>query len=677
MSAVVAELGLRIDTDWMTPAFVSFRPLTWPPARDWPVSVDRDGKVVSRWGDPVWDLSPLAGTIFKLNFGDGVNHRGQVDALDPANAYLLRLVITWRMWGQRAVRSCASLQVSFTLIRALVSLCSRNGILASELMRFPKVFEQLPDVLPSSRFAKMITELHRLHDARHILGFSLVDLEGLKRLARATPDHEVVQTPYIPPRIWTYQLGRLRECVDDFLSNKAQFEACFRLCLDAYVVNYGSLQAAVERGKDSTRGPFTKNSRTRAGCVYLGPIGQTLDRFGLRPLFDKWLNAREQTLSVGALSSYLSLVNFVSLAYIANFTLQRKEEAASLRTSCLNWEDDEKLGRVPILCGETTKTDSDSDARWVASPSVEAAIQAASAIAHLRMICDSVNPQVAPTDEYIKDPYLSSVPSEPWASGQLTIYHVRRELDSMAEFTTHNPAFFDADQLRITSEDLKVALQLTPNLPAAKFAVGLPWPLAWHQYRRTSAVNMFASGLISDSSMQQQMKHSSRLMPLYYGRGYTRLHLNEKVETTVVAAMYEMMAAQLKTAISDRFVSPHSPDKKQAMAVNILSAKDAKTLTAWARSGKVTFRENRLGGCMKAGACAYGGIESVVRCAGGEDVKACSDVLFDREKASQVQIDLRRTTEEMARLSKDSPRYAALHAEQLAMGNYLNAIKTI
>jgi hypothetical protein len=98
------------------------------------------------------------------------------------------------------------------------------------------------------------------------------------------------------------------------------------------------------------------------------------------------------------LSTYLNGVVSASLLYVANFTLQRKEEVASLRASCLIWEDDSKLGRIPIICGETTKTDHDSDARWVASPSIEAAIKALTAIANLRMVCDRQNPLIAATE---------------------------------------------------------------------------------------------------------------------------------------------------------------------------------------------------------------------------------------------------------------------------------------
>jgi hypothetical protein len=675
MSLVVAELGLGIRASWVTSNSPCFRPTTWPPARDWPVSVDRDGSVLSRWGEPVWDLSPIAGTAMKLNFGDGIGYIGV--SIDSANADILRQMVTYRMFGPRSAKSAKALQGFFSIVRPIVAVCSRNGILATDLMRYPKVLDQIPSILPASRYRVALGELHRIFDARDSLGFIFVDSAGIRRLAEGTPKHQTIQTPYIPPRIWSYQVTRLRECLNDFTLHRESLRALFALCTEGYIKNYGSLAGSLSKNKDPNKTPFRQATDERPGCVYFGPFIAALDRLGLTQLFLKWLAMDRETLTVRQFSSYLSLVTVAGLAYIANFTLQRKEEVAALRCSCLIWEQDEKLGRVPIICGETTKTDPDSDARWVASPSIEIAVEVLSEIARLRMQFDSANKIIAPSKEDQMDPYLFSAPNEPWGSGRPTAYHIRSESNSLGETLRDYPGLLDHEQILITSDDLKIAQQLTPNLPSDKFAVGLPWPFAWHQYRRTGAVNMFASGLISDSSMQQLLKHSTRLMPLYYGRGYTKLRLNENLEMAIVAAMYESLANQLILAMTDRFVSPNLDAKQESKAVNIITTKDVKKLVIWAKSGKVSFREHRLGACMRVGFCGYGGIESVSRCTGGDGDKPCPDVRYDREKEPLIRVDLQRMSEEIALLPKESPRYGALLAEKRGMENYLDAILKI
>lgn len=186
---------------------------------------------------------------------------------------------------------------------------------------------------------------------------------------------------------------------------------------------------------------------------------------------------------------------------------------------------------------------------------------------------------------------------------------------------------------------------------------------------------MFASGLLSDSSMQFQMKHASRLMPLYYGRGYSKLHLNEEAESVVITAMYEATAHKLHSAMSSRFVSPHGEERKQSIVVNLVGEKDAKALAAAARRGHTVFREIRLGACTKRGTCEYGGVESIARCAGGDGAAPCADALYDRTMAPGVAKELERLDRELERFPAASPRQKALLAERRGLENFLNVVR--
>lgn len=678
MTVALEQFRLR-SSDWATSSHRSYRPPSWPPPADWINFESCDGAVLSRWRDHIWDLSALAGYPLKLNFGDGPDP-GRSAPLDPANANLLRLMIGWRLWGPRAVRAAGTALGTFCRLRSIFELCSREGILASDLMRFPKVLEKVPAILPTSGYEATIAELHRFWDARDAIGFVLVDQEGIKRLAAMQPVHYTVQTAYIPPRIWTYQLKRLNECLSDFLRHRQQVEDCFNFCVDAYANNAGSLHAAMASTLAINQRPFSPeciSGRTEAGhdVQAIGPFYETAERFGIASLLDRWVVSGKR-VGIRQLSGYLTLAQYAGLAYIVNFTLQRVNEAASLRTDCLLWENDPKLGKVPIICGETTKTDPDSDARWPTSPSVETAITVMTSIARMRMRCAAAHPGVHPTEEYQTNPYLLDRAFEPWAGGQTTPYTTRRYPMSYGSLISDFPFLFDREQLRITEDDLQIALMLTPNLSAANgFAVGEVWPFTWHQLRRTGAVNMFASGLLSDSSIQFLLKHSSRLMPLYYGRGYTKLHVNEEVESVVIAAMYETMAQSILSAMSDRFVSPHSDDTKNEVIVNLIAEKDAKDLAKAARRGEVFFREIRLGACTTRGNCTYGGIESIARCAGGDGFKPCKDVIYDRCKAPAVERQLQQLDQELARLGQDSPRLQALLAERKGLENFLNVVQ--
>ena len=392
---------------------------------------------------------------------------------------------------------------------------------------------------------------------------------------------------------------------------------------------------------------------------------------------ERWIGVPSSRLEVRNFSAYLSLVQSAGLAYVANFTLQRVNEVASLRADCLIWKVDDKLGRVPIICGETTKTDPDSDARWPTSPSVEIAVKAMEAIARLRVRCAAADQAVRPSSADISNPILVGSSFEPWSGNQSKSYSIRRHTDSYQSICKRFDRLFDEEQLRITEEDLRIARTLTPNLSEENgFSVGQIWPLAWHQLRRTAAVNMFASNLLSDSSLQFQMKHCSRLMPLYYGRGYGKLQLNEDVERLIVEAMYETLAHKIQAAVGDRFVSPLGPQRKETILINMVGIEDAKQLASASRRGQVHFREMRIGICTHRGTCSYGGIESVSRCTGGDNHAPCADALYDREKAAEIERELVKIDQDLKAVPAGSPRHAALCAERQGMENYLNVVRT-
>lgn len=678
MTSPLELFGLRRNTDWLTPDSRSFRPPSWPPPRDWVVSEDRNGKILSRWGHPIWDISPWAGNSMILDFGDGPDNR-QSKPLDPGNADLLRLITTWRMWGVKACHSANGLKAVFLAIRRVIYLCSENKILASDLMRFPKVFEQLPNIIPSSEYSITILELHRLWDAREHINFFILDPNALKRLAAGIPRPENEQTAYIPPRIWTYQVERLKACLDDYHAKKQAVQDCFHFCVDAYAQNHGSLEASLlklARHRLPFWTPTHPGKGSQSGCRYHGRFRLTAERYGIADLIERWIDVPSIGMEVRNLSAYMSLVQYAGLAYITNFTLQRINEASSLRADCLQWELDEKLGRIPIICGETTKTDPDSDARWPTSPSVEAAVEAMGSIASMRMRCAIANPTVSPTDVDMENPYIFGPTSEPWIGNLSQPYSVRIHTGSYQSVYKRYPRLFDENMLKITEEDLRIARMFTPNLSEARgFAIGRTWPLAWHQLRRTGAVNMFSSSLLSDSSMQFLMKHASRLMPLYYGRGYTKLLLNEEAESVIVKAMYEAMGNKLRVAVEDRFVSPLGTERKEIILINLVGDKDAKTLATAGRRGTIHFREMRVGACAHRGTCPYGGVESISRCTGGDGNDPCADALYDRDKAPGIEKELSLIDQELAITAIDSPRHKALLAERKGLENYLNVVR--
>lgn len=673
--------GLGVDLPHVTPSSVTFRPPSWPPEKGWVWVEDRDGKPVSRFGDPIIDLTPWVGKATTFAFGDGPKKRANSVVLDLANADLLRILFAWRGWGPGAVRAPdhKSLLWFAGNMRTILVVCSQNGILASALSRYPAVIDQVAKRLPKSEYNKIIAELDRLRDYRDLLGFELLDQAGIARLKILQPHHNVEQTEYIPPRIWTYIVTRVAECTRDYNEHREAIEACFAYCVEAYESN-GVLQFRNKTGR-SDRSPFGKvpKDRTgkRSGITYLGPFADTAQRFGIKDLLEKWAGSCEGGRSISAFSNYFQLIQHASMIDLVAFTLMRIEEAASVRWDCLVWHDDPIFGRIPLIQGETTKTDPDDAGLWITSPSITPTIEALQSIAKMRLTSarqwrDGDNPR------------LINGAMEPWGTGKISRdLNLRPHVRALAENVKKHPLLFDPRQITLTKEDLKIARSVCPTLNREQFQVGKPWHLAWHQFRRTGGVNMFASGDISDSSVQLQMKHLTRSQPLYYGRGNTALHLNNTVRALLVNAFYEGMGRDLQAMRTDRFVSPYGEEHKARMfapandgkPVNLLSEADAHHFEKVFREHRIGGRLTVLGGCMKNGPCDGDCVTSVGGCAGVDGEKPCANVLFDRTRAPANQKRLEAIRMQLSQTPPDTPRYRFLLQEQRGLENYFVYIK--
>lgn len=676
-------LSLKIDAPWISPSASNFRPPSWPPPPDWTPIIDRNGKPVCKYADSIWSLRCWSSGPRTLNFGDGV-HKSRTSRIDPANADLLRLMIVWRIWGPRGARTVGSIRNFYDPLRTVVSLCSEEGILASDLMRFPAVVDKISTRITPSRFAFAITAFHDIYDARDALGFTILDRSAISRLAKNGTTHKTIQTPYVPPRIWTYQVNRLRAFLDDFTNHKEQIESCFSFVCDSYAHNYGSLEAAFSEKNLGVNCPFQDPNITgitgrKSGKAIHGPFALTEDHFGLSELFDRWLgkDCGGRKLGVVRLSRYLTLTSLVGLKYILNFSLMRIQEAWGLRSDCLIVESDEKLGDIYLIRGETTKTDTDSDARWPTSPSVQHAVNAMTTVSRLRMRCAQQNPLLDLSADEVSNPYLLGPAHEPWSNdggrGKANKQH-RQSYHSYSIYINKFPHLLDKDELVIKEEDLKIARLISPDLDDERFSVGKVWPLAFHQLRRTGAVNMLSSGLVSEPSLQHLLKHVERAMTMYYGHNYAKLNLDPETRTIYIRTMYEALSRVLVQLQNPRFISPHGESRKESLLA-FISESDANQLENAGRKGEVSARRIRLGFCMKRKQCTYGGVESVAHCGGGISEKPCADVLYDRDVVDKVDRYKSNISQQIKSLPSTSPRRRALLAEERSLDNYYATIK--
>lgn len=669
--------GLQIDWPMAVPSAPNFRPPSWPPPDDFPVCVDAFGSVKARYGDATWDLSPWAGAPCAVTIG---GTRKNAKPLSPENAALLRQIAAWWLWGPAGVRRASTLMARVHTIKPLFVVCTEAGIAADTLSRFPAVIAEVARRLHPSAPETCLALLHRLWVARDQIGFELLNEHGLTTLAQHLPNRQAPeQTAYIPPRIWTYQVLRLRACLDDYMIHRDRIEACYRFCIGEYAHNAGGALALAFSKKGAHWRPFAYDSQKsggptgrRTGRRFHGAFRDTAKRFGIDSLLDRWINGRNL---VQDLSLYLSMISLTGVAYCLNFSLMRRDEAAQLRSDCMRVERDELGVDIHLLGGVTTKTIEDDAAWWIVSPSTTVAIEAMRHVARLRLEAARHDPGRKLTSTQLDNPLLLSAAAEPWCG--VTGGDPRIGLRTYLRFIDQYPKLLDVEHLRITQEDLAIANQMTFGLNTEEFSVGKTWPLAWHQLRRTGAVNMLASGLVSESSLQYQLKHLSRGMTRYYGQNWFKLkaRLNNEAAGVFLEEKFRTLAQEFASlSRNSDLISPHG-EKRRDQLLRPISEKDSIALEKAAKAGKISFRRTIFGGCVRPTPCPYGGIGHFSSCAGSGRDKPCEDALFDKSPARRQEVIKLRRDIKIRLLDADAGSALAdsLEASLEATQRYLDA----
>lgn len=197
----------------------SYRPPCFPPPDDWPVSVDETGKPLSFFGDDYWDFSAFG--FYGFDF--------EKHGLSSQNRSLFKQTMLFVMYHPilfpGKIESC---QGYFYTLLKLAKICEQHRILMCNLYKFPAIFPSIVDGLQCARFQDRISKLHKLKLYHDDLGFCLATDQLLKLMTRAAKKHEATQHPYIPPRIWNYQIRRLNEALDDFMQHRESIEKSFK-----------------------------------------------------------------------------------------------------------------------------------------------------------------------------------------------------------------------------------------------------------------------------------------------------------------------------------------------------------------------------------------------------------------------------------------------------------------
>lgn len=559
------------------------------------VSLDGSGRPLSRYGDRRWDLSSMGTdggqTPHHLYFFDSkrASDLGQTNKPDIVTIIQeqQRALIWLHMDSgrQRALRTM--LQASLTLT-ALARRAYRRGITLFELFCD---LQALGEETAGMNVSYANTSKALLRTLWRHRTFLKIDIDvRLKQLAEVIKQHakaepEGRQTPLIPSRIYCAILA-------DLLANLDQIARDLPWILDAYRKERAATLTA-PHGQTRKQRQWYRDKQLQELNEAMLDRGWKRDRL-------QGPGSLHNFIAGKILTAQLKLLNVV----IA-FTGMRIAEALSLPLKGVLEEVEHRGSTHHVVNGYSHKLNGGrkQPASWVTSSEGHRAILLAQEIASTVL---ETHRDLGSTSE--GNALLFCALTNPYKM-QLVANTYRRMHNYVIPEVCPAIVQADIDELN--------AIQLERSWLGEGFEVGRPWPLTFHQYRRSLSVYAHRSGMVSLPALKGQLQHITDEMRSYYSDGFCRAvnlvfdkeHFSH--EWNAAKAESSFLAYSLAVLFSDEdLVGEVGGRGATRMRQAVLSRSREETLNLF-RDGKLAYRETVLGGCSAVDGCDHTPLEPI------------------------------------------------------------------
>lgn len=582
------------------------------PAPDFVLCRDAKGNATAVYGERVWNFNPYRLSAKKLTqirfdtvFGESGQHQ---HALIEETKYLLYCLIYFAGGGRVGTLSSSTLCQYWQLLRLIIKFCFEQkhkpmvGVLSlKQIFTVPVYLAAFIGQIRCDNkvLSGVLKGLARVGEER--LGYAVINPAKFDLSRR-----EYKQHPIIPTRIYLNLINLTGDLLGQLYLGVGRFEpfiACF---------------ADKHYGSDYD----TQSCSGIGGKAHWRPdMVQAMKDHGLTSVFaGEFECSGKRNLQV-----LLLRMQYVVKTVIHLYTGMRDQEVMRMPYHCLSEQvvrqavvDDQGIERdkprsVNVLSTTTKFAGYNKKAAWFAPGEVVKAVEVAQAIcrglaklykieldAHCPLF---LKPSIV---GYARNSAEVGVPIFKASSIQGTALH----------------------GISIKPEDLQELAQSDPsrdfyNEPA--FAVGQPWPLTSHQFRRSLAFYGCSSGFLSLPTLRAQFKHMTIEMSRYYANGYDNLrtifgYYDDKKKDFVMPsnhfAFEYQMAMPMSVAnqlIADLLfdeeplfggTGSYMEKQKERVKAGEIQIEDVRADTEQrAKSGAISYRQTLLGGCTKAGRC--------------------------------------------------------------------------
>jgi hypothetical protein len=581
------------------------------PSPDFVLCRDEEGKATAVYSETVWDFNPYrlsARKVNKIYFDAIFEEEGlEQEKLIEEVKHVLYCLIYFAGGGRRGSLSVGTLAQYWMVLRMAIKFCYAQrqkplvGVLSlKQLFTIPIYFAAfIRDQNPVGKV------LNGILGALICVGADRLGYAVVNPITFGTKAPDSKQHPVIPTRIYLSLINITGDLIDQIHPGVDRFESFLEGFTNKH---YGRA--------------YSRQKRDLGYNANFQPdMDQVLKDHDLHEVFSgEYACIHKRHLQTALLKMQYALATVVHL-----YTGMRDQEVMRLSYLCLSDQvvrtavvDDidvtrDKAQLVDLVSTTTKFSGYKKESVWLAPGEVVRAIDIAKAIC--RGLAKLYN---IPLDDrcplFLNPSILSFTRSK--AEVGVTSFSARSTQGSVLR------------TLLIQSEDLQELTQSDPtrdfhNDPG--FAIGQPWPLTTHQFRRSLAFYGSSSGFLSLPTLRTQFKHMTIQMARYYANHYENLrtifgYYDEKKKEFSLPhnhfAFEYQMAMPMSVAnqlISDLLFTEeplfggtgsYMEKQKKRVSYGEIHIEDLRSDTEKrVKNGAISYRSTVLGGCTKAGRC--------------------------------------------------------------------------
>jgi hypothetical protein len=582
------------------------------PVPDFVLCRDEHGNAIAVYGESVWDFNPYrlsAKKISRIRFDIvfDLSEQSQQALIEEAK-HLLYCLIYFAGGGRVGKLSASTLNQYWMVLRLAMLFCNEQkqkpmvGVLSLQQLFTVPVY--MAAFIGQSSFDKkvlvgILQSLARVGEVR--LGYIPLNPASIPR---ERPDYK--QHPVIPTRIYLNLINHTSDLLDQLHAGVGYFES--------FIVCFADEHYGIKHHSQKCRG--------LGGKAHWRPeMGQAIKKHCLTSVFaGEFECSRKMNLQ-----RVLTKMQYVVKTVIHLYTGMRDQEVMRMPYRCLseqvvrpNAVDERGIERdkpqsVSVLSTTTKYAGYRKDGAWFAPGEVVKAVEVAQAIC--RGLAKLYKIELDACCPLFLNPSI--------------VGYSRNSAEvGVANFLSRTTEGTALHRLSIQAEDLQELAQSDPsrdfyNEPA--FAVGQPWPLTSHQFRRSLAFYGSSSGFLTLPTLRAQFKHMTNEIARYYGNHYDNLrtvfgyyddakkdfvlpsnHFAFEYQMAIPMSVANQLIADLLFSEKPLFGGTGSYMEKQKERVKAgeIQIEDVRADTELrVKNGAISYRPTLLGGCTKVGRC--------------------------------------------------------------------------